>query len=408
MTVRSWSPTVLILLCAILGAAAFALDVVMPRGVAVAILYSGLVLVGLWLPWRGAPLALAGAATLLALVGYLLSPFHPGPGEWMGWANRALAIALAWVIAALVIRHRVAEILRQEREAALSRSRHNQREAEAALREREARLRSILETAPEAIVTIGEDGRIESFSSSAEILFGYAAEELIGRNVSVLMPSPYREEHDDYIARYLATGERRIIGIGRVVEAQRKDGTVFPVELAVSEARFDGTRLFTGFIRDLTARQRMEQELRQAQKMEAVGQLTGGVAHDFNNLLTVIMGNLEMLEARLKGDRRHMSLLREAQEAAEAGAELTGRLLAFGRRQPLRPELVDPDDILPEMADLLRRTLGETIEVETQLAPGLHEISVDPGQLRSAATASSAPFMPPGMTMSVKRRSTPA
>src|SRR5690606_33788669 len=142
------------------------------------------------------------------------------------------------------------------------------------------------------------------------------AEEVIGANVSMLMPSPHAERHDAYIQRYLSTGEARIIGIGRVVEGRRKDGTIVPVELAVGEIVLGGERTFTGFLRDLTARQRMEQELRQAQKMEAVGQLTGGIAHDFNNLLTVILGNLEMLQKRLGDDERLQTLVREARETA--------------------------------------------------------------------------------------------
>ena len=139
-------------------------------------------------------------------------------------------------------------------------------------------------------------GLFGAFSAAAEQLFGYHASEIMGRNVRMLMPAPYRDEHDGYIGRYLETGEARIIGYGRVVEGLTKEGAVFPMELAIGEARANGQRIFTGFIRDLTARQRMEDELRQSQKMEAIGQLTGGVAHDFNNLLTVISGNLEMLE----------------------------------------------------------------------------------------------------------------
>ena len=212
--------------------------------------------------------------------------------------------------------------------------------AERRLAAREAQLQSILDTVPEAMVVIDESGIITSFSAAAERLFGYSEVEVLGRNVKVLMPSPDREAHDGYISRYLRTGERRIIGLGRVVTGLRKDGTTFPMELSVGEASSEGTRIFTGFIRDLTSRHRMEAELRQAQKMEAIGQLTGGLAHDFNNLLTVITVNLEMLEACLD-DARQRELLAEAQAAAGDGAKLTGQLLAFGRRQPLNPKLTD-------------------------------------------------------------------
>jgi PAS domain S-box-containing protein len=175
------------------------------------------------------------------------------------------------------------------------------KQAQSKIEEREARLRSILETAPDAIITIDER-IIQSFSTAAEKLLGYAAGEVIGHNIKMLMPSPHREDHDAYLARHLHTGEKRIIGIGREVEAQRKDGTIFPIELAVGKVKLGGPSIFTGFIRDLTARVKMEQDLRQAQKMEAIGQLTGGVAHDFNNLLTVISGNLS-IERRLSGRR---------------------------------------------------------------------------------------------------------
>jgi PAS domain S-box-containing protein len=255
--------------------------------------------------------------------------------------------------------------------------------AQSMLKEREARLRSILETAPDAIITIDERGVIQSFSSAAEKLFGYAPGEVIGRNVRVLMPAPHRENHDAYLTRYVRTGEKHIIGVGRQVEAQRKDGTIFPMELAVGEVRLGGTHIFTGFIRDLTARVKMEQDLRQAQKMEAIGQLTGGVAHDFNNLLTVISGNLEMLERRLT-DPEHREILNEARDASNLGAELTKRLLAFGRRQSLNPKPTDLNALAGGMAELLRRSLGEMVEIEIRLSEGLPLIMADPGQIENA------------------------
>ncbi|NKM88027.1 MULTISPECIES: hybrid sensor histidine kinase/response regulator [Rhizobium] len=257
------------------------------------------------------------------------------------------------------------------------------RRAEETVRSREAHLSSILETVPDAMVVIDQKGIVMSFSKAAEKLFGLSSDQICGRNVSELMPNPYRDAHDGYIGHYLETGEKRIIGYGRVVTGRRADGTHFPMELHVGEATANGERIFTGFVRDLTSRMKIEEDLRQAQKMEAVGQLTGGLAHDFNNLLTVISGNLEMIEDKLQpGPLRDM--LREAQEAAADGAKLTGQLLAFGRRQPLSPKQVDLGRLITSFSDLLRRTLGESIKLSTVLSGSHFDALVDGSQLQNA------------------------
>jgi PAS domain S-box-containing protein len=253
-----------------------------------------------------------------------------------------------------------------------------------------AKLRGILESAVIAIITIDEGGLIETVNPATERLFGYSASELVGYNVKVLMPEPYRAEHDGYIESYLRTGAKRIIGIGREVSGRRKDGTTFPIHLAVSEFAVRERRYFTGMIHDLSDRKHVEEALReserrlaQAQKMEAVGQLTGGIAHDFNNLLLVITGNLELLEGRLDGEEVR-ALLKEAQDAAGLGARLTDQLLTFARRRQLDPQVVRLNDLVIGTTDMLRRTLGEHISLSTSLAPDLWETHADPGQFQSA------------------------
>ncbi len=132
---------------------------------------------------------------------------------------------------------------------------------EIAFKDREARLRAILETAVEGIITIDQHGLIESMNVAAERIFGYSAREIIGKNVSLLMPSPHREAHDGYIEKYLRTGRAKVIGIGREVAGRRKDGTIFPMELSLSEVKLPGGRVFTGFIRDITERKQLEREI---------------------------------------------------------------------------------------------------------------------------------------------------
>jgi PAS domain S-box-containing protein len=253
-----------------------------------------------------------------------------------------------------------------------------------------AKLRGILESAVTAIITIGDRGLIEDINPATERLFRYSAAELIGQNVKILMPEPYRGEHDGYIANYVATGVKKIIGIGREVSGRRKDGSIFPVHLSVSEFEADGRRYFTGMIHDISDRMHVEEALRESerrlahsQKMEAVGQLTGGIAHDFNNLLLVIAGNLELLEPRLANEDAR-ALIKDAQEAAALGSKLTDQLLTFARRRHMDAHIIQVNDLVVSITDMLRRTLGEHITLSTSLARDLWPTRVDPGQFQSA------------------------
>lgn len=191
------------------------------------------------------------------------------------------------------------------------------------LRAREAHLQSILETMPDAMVVIDSEGIIQSFSAAAERLFGYSATEVIGQNVKILMPSPYREDHDGYLRRYLATGERRIIGIGRVVVGERKDGSTFPMELAVGEMKSSNRRFFTGFVRDLTQRQKTEARLQELQaelvqisRLTAMGEMASTLAHELNQPLSAITNYL-------KGSSRMLEELRN--EDADAVRDAIGK-----------------------------------------------------------------------------------
>lgn len=208
---------------------------------------------------------------------------------------------------------------------------------------REAHLRSILETIPEAMVVIGEHGIMQSFSQAAERLFGWRAEEVIGRNVKMLMPNPYREAHDSYLDRYLSTGERRIIGIGRVVVGERKDGSTFPMELAVGEMISGDQRFFTGFIRDLSERQQTEARLQELQtelvhisRLTAMGEMASALAHELNQPLSAIAnylkGSTRLLATAPHETGRVQEAIDKAAEQALRAGEIIRRLRDFVAR----------------------------------------------------------------------------
>jgi len=248
----------------------------------------------------------------------------------------------------------------------------------------EARLRAVIDTAVDGVILIDAFGNVLMVNPACERLFGYAANEVIGQNVKMLMPEPYRAEHDHYLQNYRDSGERKIIGIGREVVGRKKDGSTFPMDLSVGEVKEETGVIFVGIIHDLTSRKRTEEQLAQAQKMEIVGQLSGGIAHDFNNLLTVILGNAEALSSRLRAREDLRRLADTIITAAERGAEQTQRLLAFSRRQMLQPAATDCNLMLKGMQVMLRRILRDDIELHTALAQEPAVAMADPGQLESA------------------------
>jgi PAS domain S-box-containing protein len=258
------------------------------------------------------------------------------------------------------------------------------RDAQRALRESMARLTAVVETAVDGFILIDSRGRILLFNPACEKLFGYRADEVFHENVRLLMPQTFSAHHDRYVENFLRTGERKIIGIGREVTGLRKDGSTFPMDLSVGEAKQDGESIFVGIIHDLTGRKQTEEELRQAQKMEIVGQLSGGIAHDFNNLLTIIVGNAEHLSEELGSRRDLRHIADDICLAGERGAELTQRLLAFGRRQLLQPLATDCHEFLNSMRKLLRRTIRENVEIKTAFTSDAVLAFADRAQLESA------------------------
>jgi len=258
----------------------------------------------------------------------------------------------------------------------------------------EAQLRSILETVPDAMVVIDETGTIERFSRAAERLFGYAAAEVLGRNVSLLMPSPYREQHDGFLARYRATGERRIIGIGRIVVGRRRDGSTFPMELAVGEAVAAGRRVFTGFIRDLTEAQQSRARLQELQlgmaqlaRLGTMAQLGAALAHALNQPLTATANYIRAAERLLAERAPNLArageaLARAAAQTARA-AQIIHRLRAFapGTEPTLRAEPV-AGMIEEAIALALAGGEAEGVRVTLSFPPDLPPVLADRGQVQ--------------------------
>jgi two-component system sensor kinase FixL len=227
-------------------------------------------------------------------------------------------------------------------------------ELEQRLRTSEARWRAIIQSAVDAIVVIDGDGIVESFNPAAERMFGYSEADVVGRNVSMLMPEPYRSEHDGYLARYLREGSARIIGIGREVTARRRDGTTFPVHLSVGEMSDGGERRFTGILHDLTVRARMEQQLREQTALARLGEMAAVIAHEVKNPLAGVRGAIQVIGGRLSQGSQDAAIIDEIVKRIDALNDLMKNLLLFARTPEPKLAPVAIDSLLRSTADLLR------------------------------------------------------
>jgi PAS domain S-box-containing protein len=310
-------------------------------------------------------------------------------------------------------------------------------DAESAVRRSEARLSGILTIAADAIISIDDQQHIIMFNRGAEEIFGYGAAEVMGQPLDILLPPRFRVAHSEHVRAFGASGvAARRMGDRKHIFGLRKNGQEFPAEASISTLELDGERTYTVVLRDITERKQVErllersnQELEdrvaqrtrelkleterrleaqaalaRAQRMEAFGQLAGGVAHDFNNLLAVISGNQELLEIRLT-DSKDIALLKRAQEAAEMGARLTDRLLTFARRRRLERELVNLNELVIGMVELLRRSIGDHVTLSTNLSPRLWMVRADASEIENAVlnlTINARDAMPNGGSLVIE------
>ncbi|MBR0711721.1 PAS domain S-box protein [Bradyrhizobium liaoningense] len=257
--------------------------------------------------------------------------------------------------------------------------------AEESLRDSEQLARNIVETALDAFVQTDERSIILNWSSRAEELFGWRRDEALGRSSIDLIVAPgERDRVREGLARFLDSRDGQILNRRRELMCCRRDGKDFRAELSVTALKRREGILFNVFYRDLTDKIASEERIRHAEKMEAVGQLTGGVAHDFNNILTVITGTIEILGDAVAKEPELAAITRMIDEAAGRGAELTQHLLAFARKQPLQPREIDINSLIIDTAKLLRPTLGEQIQIESVFEDESCVAIVDPNQLTTA------------------------
>jgi PAS domain S-box-containing protein len=251
------------------------------------------------------------------------------------------------------------------------------------LQQHQQNLEKMLSTMQVGIITIDERGLVLNMNPMAEAMFEFPADEVVGENISMLMPEPHKQKHDSYLSRYLETGEARVVGIERELFAQRKSGDLFPMRLSVAELLVSegGARQFMGSCVDLTLQRQQEEQLRRTQKMDALGKLTGGIAHDYNNMLGVIIGYSELLQEGLAGDPKFSNYATEIQHAGQRGSKLTQKLLAFSRYKVAEAESVELNELLKDEQHMLEKTLTPRIKLVMDLTDDIWMIYLDSSDL---------------------------
>jgi len=256
---------------------------------------------------------------------------------------------------------------------------------EAALSESEKMARGIIDTALDAFIQLDERGVIVEWNPQAEKTFGWSDQEAIGKRlVDLIVPEAHRARHKEGVSRFLRTGKSNLLGKRTVIDALCKDERQIKVELGITALQRNSGYVFNGFIKDLTEKHAADEQIRQFQKMEAISNLTGGLAHDFNNLLLIIIGNLDLLQENIHNDSGAAQQLGAALDASLRGAELTRQLLAFSRRQPLQPKIVDVGQVITKTSKLLARTLGGNINIDLRLATETPGLLIDETQFEAA------------------------
>ncbi|MGA7978785.1 MAG: PAS domain S-box protein [Chromatiaceae bacterium] len=337
--------TVLVVLLAVVLLLGLLWDLNLPRGAIHGTPYVLLISASYWLPWRYASVVLAAIGTLLTAVGYVYSAAEVDTATML--LNVGLKAAVLWVTAFLVLRYRASS---------------------RCLEDREQRLRALVETAVDGVMIIDAAGTVQEYNPACERLFGYGADEVVGNNVKMLMPPPYRDEHDQYLLRYRATEVKRIIGIGREVEGRRKDGTTFPMELSVGEARPGGQRVFVGIVRDITERKSAEQSLRLAKEQaegasRAKSLFLANMSHEIRTPMNAVLGYTQLVEGDAELPQKYRRSLKAIRVAGNHLLGLIDDVLDLSKIEAGAMELnvrdFDLGDLTEDISEMFRMRCGQ-------------------------------------------------